>query len=148
LLEAKIKQAEMQMRETLNTQLVLGTVSSATFVQDTAEDGSYGLNPLGYFFRLQKATDPTTNDVGNIPGDTYSWWRHRTADLGANAGSTMSNEDFALNCTTFAGLKVGLRRLYNYCSRGLNKVHAKPSLIDLEVLARTTGGKRKGSLND
>ena len=30
----------------------------------------------------------------------------------------MSNEDFALNCTTYAALKVGLKRLYNYCSRG------------------------------
>jgi hypothetical protein len=118
LLESKIKQAEMTMREKLNDDLIRGTVSSATFVQDTAEDGSYGLNPLGYFFRLQKATDPTTKTVGNIAGATYSWWRHRTADLGADAGSTMSNEDFALNCTTYAALKVGLKRLYNYCSRG------------------------------
>ena len=118
LLQSKIKQAEMSMREKLNNDLILGTVSGTTFVQDTAEDGSYGLNPLGWFFRLQKATDPTTNDVGNIPADTYSWWQHRTADLGANAGSTMTGEDFALNCTTWKGLKVGLRRLYNYCSRG------------------------------
>lgn len=118
LLEQKIKQAQMTMREKINSDLVLGTVSSSTFVQDTAEDGSYGLNPLGYFFRLQQATDPTTINVGNISGSSYSWWRHRAADLGADAGSTMSNEDFALNVTTYAGLKVGLRRLYNWCSRG------------------------------
>ena len=72
LLESKIKQAEMTMTEKLNSDLVLGTVSSSTFVQDTAEDGSYGLNPLCYFLRKEKATDPTTNDVGNIAGDTYS----------------------------------------------------------------------------
>ena len=118
LLEAKMKQAEMSMREKLNSDLILGTVSSATFVQDTAEDGSYGLNPLGYFFREECATDPTTNDVGNIPGDTYSWWRHRVADLGAGVGGNVTNEVFNLNCTTYAGLKVGLRRLYNWCSRG------------------------------
>ena len=117
LLEAKIKQAEMTMREKLNNDLLAGTVSSATFVQDTAEDGSYGLNPLGYFLRKEKATDPTTNDVGNIPGDTYSWWRHRTGVLGSNAAS-VSNEDFSLNCTTYAALQVGLKRMYNYCSRG------------------------------
>ncbi|NIS17888.1 MAG: hypothetical protein GWN96_17045, partial [candidate division Zixibacteria bacterium] len=50
---------------------------------DTAEDGSYGIAPLGYFLRKEKATDPTTNDVGNIAGDTYSWWRHRTGVLGS-----------------------------------------------------------------
>ena len=117
LLESKMRQAEMTMREKLNGDLLAGTVSSATFVQDTAEDGSYGLAPLGYFFRKEKATDPTTIDVGNIAGDTYSWWRHRTAVLGANAGS-VSNEDFAINVSTWAGLKVALRRMYNYCSRG------------------------------
>jgi hypothetical protein len=117
LLQAKIKQAEMTMREFLNNSIVLGTVSSGTFVQDTAEDGSYGINPLGYFFRRDKATDPTTNNVGNIDGSAYSWWRHRVAALGASPG-TVTGEDFALNCTTYAGLKVGLRRLYNYCARG------------------------------
>jgi hypothetical protein len=117
LLQSKIQQAEMTMREKLNGDLLQGTVSSATFIQDTAEDGSYGLNPLGYFLRKEKATDPTTNDVGNIAGDTYSWWRHRTAPLGANAGS-VSNEDFAINVSTFAALKVALKRMYNYCSRG------------------------------
>ena len=117
LLESKMRQAEMTMREKLNGDLLAGTVSSATFVQDTAEDGSYGLAPLGYFFRKEKATDPTTIDVGNIAGDTYSWWRHRTAVLGANSGS-VDNEDFAINVSTWAGLKVALRRMYNYCSRG------------------------------
>lgn len=117
LLESKIKQAEMTMTEKLNGDLLLGTVSSSTFVQDTAEDGSYGIQPLGYFLRKEKATDPTTNDVGNIPGDTYSWWRHRVGVLGANAGS-VSNEDFAINVSSYAGLKVALRRMYNYCSRG------------------------------
>lgn len=117
LLESKIKQAEMTMREKLNDDLVLGTVSSSTFVQDTAEDGSYGLNPLGYFLRKEKATDPTTINVGNISGSTYSWWRHKVGVLGANSGS-VSNEDFAINVSTYAGLKAALRRMYNYCSRG------------------------------
>jgi len=117
LLEAKLKQAEMTMRETLNQQLLQGTVSSETFVQDTADDGSYGLNPLGYFLRKNKATDPSTINVGNIASSAESWWRHRVGVLGANAGS-VTGEDFALNVDTYAGLKVGLRRMYNYCSRG------------------------------
>jgi len=117
LLEAKLKQAEMTMRETLNQQLLQGTVSSATFVQDTADDGSYGLNPLGYFLRKNKATDPSTINVGNIASSAESWWRHRVGVLGANAGS-VTGEDFDLNVSTYAGLKVALRRMYNYCSRG------------------------------
>jgi len=117
LLEAKLKQAEMTMRETLNQQLLQGTVSSETFVQDTADDGSYGLNPLGYFLRKNKATDPSTINVGNIASSAESWWRHRVGVLGANAGS-VTGEDFDLNVSTYAGLKVALRRMYNYCSRG------------------------------
>ena len=46
LLEAKTKQAEMSMREKLNDDLILGTVSASTFIQDTAEDGSYGLGSI------------------------------------------------------------------------------------------------------
>lgn len=116
LLEAKIKQAEMTMREYLNSSLVLGTVSSSTFVENTSAGGSYGLIPLGMFFRKLNRTDPTTNDIGNIPGDTYSWWRHVTAGIGANGAQTGNN--FSLNVTTFAGFIVALRRFYNHLSRG------------------------------
>jgi len=114
LLKAKIRQAEMTMREKLNCDLLRGTVSSATFVPDQSNNGVYGLLPLGYFLRQENATDPTTSDVGNIAGDTYSWWRHNTASLGAGA----DGDTFNLEVTTYAGLKVGLKRMYNYCSRG------------------------------
>lgn len=116
LLESKIKQAEMSMREKLNGDLLLGTVSGATFIPDTADDGSYGLLPLGYFCRKTKSTDPTTASVGNISSSSYAWWRTVTADIGATGGWT--SDDFSLNVTTYAGLKVALRRLYNYLSRG------------------------------
>ncbi len=113
LLRAKVKQAEMSMREELNSQLVLGTVSSTTFVPgNDAKD----LNPLGYFLRKLNETDPTTGgDVGNIAGDTYSWWRHKTAAFNGDADTGVS---FKLAATTYKGLVVNLRRLYNYCSRG------------------------------
>lgn len=114
LLQSKIKQAEMSMREALNEQLVRGTVSAATFVP--GNDGK-DLNPLGYFLRKDNTTDPTTGgNVGNIAGATYSWWRHQTAV--ADSGSADTGNAFALSVTTYAGLKVALRRMYNYCSRG------------------------------
>ncbi len=114
LLESKVKNAEMSLRETVNTQLVQGTVSSATFVPgNSAKD----LNPLGYFFRKANATDPTTGgNVGNIAGADESWWRHNTAILDTTTADT--GNAFALNVSTYAGMKVALRRMYNYCSRG------------------------------
>jgi hypothetical protein len=116
LLESKIKQAEMSMAEKLNGDLVRGTVSSATFVPERSTGGNLGLLPLGYFFRKVNSTDPTVGgNVGNISGSSYAWWRHHTADLGNN---TVTGNDFKLSVTTYAGLRVGLYRMYNFCSRG------------------------------
>jgi hypothetical protein len=114
LLESKIKQAQMSMRETLNSQLIQGTVSGTTFVPgNSAKD----LNPLGWFLRKNNQVDPTTGgDVGNIAGDTYSWWRHQTAV--GDSGTADTGNAFALNISTYKGLVVGLRRLYNHCSKG------------------------------
>lgn len=114
LLKSKIKQAEMSMREELNRQLVQGSVSSATFVPG---NDSKDLNPLGWFLRKNNQVDPISGgDVGNLAGDTYSWWRHQTAV--ADSGSTDTGNAFALSVSTYAGLKVALRRMYNHCSRG------------------------------
>jgi hypothetical protein len=114
LLQSKIKQAEMTMRQVLNTQLIQGTVSSATFVPgNSAKD----LNPLGYFLRKLNATDPTAGgNVGNLAAATYSWWRHHTAVL--DSGSKDTGNDFALSVSTYKGLNVALKRMYNFCSRG------------------------------
>ena len=114
LLQSKIQQAEMTMRETLNTQLIQGTVSGTTFVPgNDAKD----LYPLGYFLRKLNATEPTTGgNVGNIASASNSWWRHHTAVF--DSGSKDTGNDFALSVSTWKGLTVGLKRLYNYCSRG------------------------------
>ena len=125
LLQSKIKQAEMSMRETLNSQLLQGTVSGTTFVPgNSAKD----LNPLGYFLRKLNATDPTTGgNVGNIAGATYSWWRHQTAV--ADSASKDTGNAFALNVSTYAGLKVALKRMYNHCSRGSG---GSPNLVVMD----------------
>lgn len=116
LLEGKIKQAEMSLREELNSQLIVGEVSSATFVPKLSTEGHLGISPLGYWFRKLNGTDPTRGgDPGNIPSDTYAWWRHRTADFGNNS---VAGQDFKMSVTTYAGLKAALRRVYNYASRG------------------------------
>ena len=114
LLQSKIRQAEMSMREKLNEQLIQGTVESATFVPgNSAKD----LNPLAYFLRKNNTANPSSGgNVGNIDASAESWWRHRTAV--ADSASTDTGNSFALNVTTYKGLVVALRRIYNYCSRG------------------------------
>ena len=112
LLQSKIKQAEMSLREELNSQLVLGTVSGATFVPgNSAKD----LNPLGYFLRKDVSTDPTSGgNVGNL-ASSNTWWRAKSAAFG---GASETGGVSVPTVTTYKGFVVGLRRLYNYCSQG------------------------------
>ena len=114
LLEAKIRQAEMSMRETLNEQLLLGTVESSELVPG---NGGLDLNPLGWFLRKDNTANPTSGgNVGNISASAESWWRHNTAVI--NSGGIDTGNAFTLNVSTYAGLKVALRRMYNFCGRG------------------------------
>ena len=117
LLESKLKQAEMSMREKLNGDLLGGTVNGATFVPEMSSGGNQGLYPLGYFLRKDNETDPTVGgNVGNIAGADESWWRHKTAVL--DTGGKETGNSFALAVTTFQGMKIALHRMYNYCGRG------------------------------
>lgn len=116
LLEKKIVQAEMTMTEVLNGNLLQGAVSGATFVPETSTAGNLGLLPMGYFLRFENATDPTVGgDVGNISNASNDWWRHRTSSF---AGSNDTGNDFSNNVTSYAGLKVNLHRMQNFCGRG------------------------------
>jgi hypothetical protein len=68
LLQSKIKQAEMTMRETLNTQLLQGTVSSSAFIPGNDQKD---LNPLLYFLRKDNTANPSAGgNVGNISAAT------------------------------------------------------------------------------
>jgi len=114
LLESKTKQAEMSMRETLNQQLLQGTVDTATFVPGNS---GKDLNPLGYFCPKANATDPVAGgDIGNISSASESWWRAKTAVI--DSASTDTGNAFALAVTTYAGLKVAVRRMRNHTMRG------------------------------
>ena len=113
LLESKIRQAEMSMREVLNTQLLQGTVDTAEFVPG---NGGLDLNPLGWFLRKDNTANPTSGgNVGNIAASN-TWWRHNTAII--DTASKETGNAFALAVSTYAGLKVALRRMYNFCGRG------------------------------
>ncbi len=114
LLSSKVQQAEMSMREELNRQVLAGTESGGTLVPG---NGGKDLNPLGWFLRKDNTANPTAGgNVGNIDASAEAWWRHRTAV--ADSGSADTGNDFALSISTYKGLVVGLRRIYNYASRG------------------------------
>jgi hypothetical protein len=122
LLEKKIMQAEMSIKATVNEQLLQGNVNTATFVPG---NGAKDMFPLGYFLPSDNTAAPVAGgDVGNIARETYSWWRPHTATFGAAAGTGNS---FGLTVTTYAGLKVALNRMYNYCSRGADG--SAPNLV-------------------
>jgi hypothetical protein len=131
LLKSKIMQAEMSMREELNRQILQGTVTGTTFVPgNSAKD----LNPLGWFLRKDNTLDPTVGgNVGNIDSTTYDWWRHKTAVL--NSASADTGNSFALSVSTYKGLVVALRRMYNYCSRGSG---GSPNLIPMDQVTYET----------
>lgn len=113
LLEKKIMQGEMSIKEAVNSQIIRGTVSSGTFVPGNSAKDMF---PLAYFFRKLKATDPTTGgNVGNISCSSSSWWRHNVGDY---KNQSTTNADFSVDVTTRSGLKMYLYRLWNFCSRG------------------------------
>jgi hypothetical protein len=123
LLEKKIMQAEMSIKSKTNNQLVLGTVSSAEFVPG---NGAKDLLPLGYFLPKDNTSNPASGgNVGNISRTAEDWWRPRTAVL--NSGTADTGNDFAVSVSTYAGLRVGLYRMYNYCTRGADG--SAPNLV-------------------
>ena len=54
--------------------------------------------------------------------------RHRVADL---SGGSATNADIDLTITTLDGFKIGIRRMYNFCSRGAGGAQA-PGLLRLD----------------
>lgn len=118
LLEQKTKQAEMAIKAEVNRQIVEGyqngTAGSQTIVPgNDAKD----LFPLGYFLPKANATAAAAGgNVGGLSRATYSWWRPRTAVL--DSGTLDTGNSFALSVSTWKGLEIALKRMWNYCSRG------------------------------
>ena len=88
LLEAKINQAEMSLRDKITTDIFADITASPA----KAIDGIF----------LHASSSPSTTTVGSVSGSTYTWWRNQTSNVGA----------FANN------LESSLRTLFNSCSAG------------------------------
>ena len=106
LFDTKVKQAEASAKELLNNCIVAGRITaSAASGQFLArigrlDSGASGPLPLA---ALVDTNNSRSVSIGNINGNTYSFWRN------------MADSSTA---TTFAGYKQELNNLYNDCTRG------------------------------
>jgi len=119
LLKSKIQQAEMSIKRAVNQQLVEGNFATAGTAACTPGNDGKDLLPLNYFLPKDNTADPSgtgVDNVGNISRNTYSWWRPVTAVMD-NATADTGNA-FALSVTTWKGLHIALKRMWNHCSRG------------------------------
>ena len=107
LLRSKTEQAEASIRELLNNCIVAGRITasaaSGRFLARIGrlDSGASGPLPLA---ALVDANASRSVSIGNINGNTYSFWR---------------NQADSSTATTFAGYKQELNNLYNDCSKGV-----------------------------
>jgi hypothetical protein len=106
LLESKVKQAEASLKELLNNCLVAGRITASAasgrfFARiGRLDSGASGPLPLAALIDANAARSVA---IGNINGNTYSFWRNQ-ADSSTG--------------TTFAAYKQELNNIYNDCSKG------------------------------
>ncbi len=116
LLESKTNQAEASLKELLNNCIVSGKISSGSSTDlgqyvaraGTLDTGASGPLPLP---ALVDANASRSVSIGNINGNTYSFWRNKSTDSPA---------------TTFRGLLTDMGTMYNDCSQG---VGGSPDLL-------------------
>lgn len=123
LLRAKTMQAEASVRELLNNCIVAGRItSSANLGRFLArigrlDSGANGPLPLA---ALIDSNASRSVSIGNINGNTYSFWR---------------NQAQSSTATTWAGYKSELTNVYNDCSKG---VGGSPDLMISDQVAWET----------
>lgn len=106
LLDTKRQQAESSLKELLNNCIVAGRITasaaSGQFLPRVGrlDSGALGPMPIPALIDTNAARAVS---IGNINGNTYSFWRN------------MADSSTA---TTFVGLKLEMNNLYNDCSRG------------------------------
>jgi hypothetical protein len=114
LLDTKTQQAELGIQEFFSKKLLQGLGgSSITSPHVSPINGSSFLDPLAKLV----AADPTAAlTIGNIPQNTYTWWRNQVTDF--------------TGVTTFVGFEKKLRTLRNNCSKGVG------GMPDLHILTQ------------
>lgn len=116
LLQAKIQQLEMSLRDEVNLQLLGKTVAAAAWSAGDGMSSGTDIDPLPLII----PKDPGGSvAVGNINQNTYSWWRPKAVDGTATHAGRGHNADRGFgSITTWALLQTAMRWLYNACGRG------------------------------
>lgn len=108
LLKAKTMQAEVSLQQLLNNCLVAGRITTTTGSGNDQvlrrigrlDSGALAPYPLGALIDA----DPTRSvSIGNINGNTYSFWRNQSVNSAA---------------TTFIGLRSEMNNAFNRCAKG------------------------------
>jgi len=116
LLQAKIQQLELSLRDEVNLQLLGKTVAAGVWSAGDGMSASSDLDPLPHLI----PKDPGGSvAVGNINQNTYSWWRPRAVDGRSTHAGRGHNADRGFgSITTWILLQTAMRWLYNACGRG------------------------------
>jgi hypothetical protein len=107
LLQSKTMQAEASIKELLNNCIVAGRITASAdlgqFLRRIGrlDSGAFGPLPLA---ALIDSNASRSVAIGNINGNTYSFWRNKATDSAA---------------TTFAGMRQDMSKMYNDCSQGV-----------------------------
>ncbi len=116
LLAGKTKTTLSSLREELNHQLLGKTVSAGVWSAGTgtlASTTGTDVDPIP----AALSRNPTQSAaIGNIDGNTYSWWRAQAANF--NNGTAEYDESQFAACTSYALILNNLSKLYNTCSKG------------------------------
>lgn len=109
LVQARIKQAEMGIKEKMNAAILQGSGSGAlTTAQSSGINGAAGVDPLPL---LVNYTPTVSATVGGIDQSSYSWWQNKTYDSTA---------------TTYDSLMYDFQHCYNTAALGTG---GEPDLI-------------------
>lgn len=106
LLKAKTMQAEVSLKQLLNDCLITGRITTTAGSDQIRarigglDSGALGPLPLGALIDI---TADRSVSLGNINGNTYSFWR---------------NQSRASSASSFVTLKNEMNRTYNDCSKG------------------------------
>ena len=142
LLQAKIQQTELTLRDELNQQMIGKTVTSGVWSSGPGianQTANADLDPLLHLI----PKDPTSSvSVGNINQSTYSWWRPVIIDGSAAHASKDAGAVRGFLCDDWSTLKMAARHLYNRCSRGGG------GAPDLGLLDQLTFESYEASLDD
>lgn len=115
LLQSKVMQLNMSLRDELNLQCLGKTVASAVWSAGAGIGNQTAEADFDPIWHLVPKNPEATTTIGNIAQGTYSWWRSSAYD-GSNADTTGAYKSVAV--TTFATLKAAMRNLYNTVGKG------------------------------